>query len=204
MTDAQRATLLANARTHLERTTQGCVQYRQAGKGSEWKAALASLDALARDLAPPKPITPQLGPVVPGGVPVLDHDLTHATDGVPGYPAFDDGFGHVGMKVLAPETFKVTKLGQFVRRDGNPNGRSVYGTGASGIKWVFGHVENPPAIGATIKRGVAFCVISGNHESPHLHVGIDAQALIGHELLHHIDYTHGAPMIGAQLTKASL
>lgn len=204
MTDAQRAATLARARAALQRTTQGYTQFKQTGKGDAWKAALKELDTLAADLAPPKPKLPALGPVVVGGRTVLEQDLTHATDGVPGYPAFDDGFNHPGLAVIAPETFKVTKIGRFVRRDGTPDGKSVYGTGASGIRWVFGHLENVPAVGATVKANAKFATISPNHEQPHVHVGVNAKALIGHELAHHTNYTHGAATVGQQLAASLL
>lgn len=141
---------------------------------------------------------PSLGPVVFGGQSVLDHDLTHATGGLDGFPAFDDGF-QAGASVLAPEPLKVTGIGSARRRDGNPNGKSVHATGVSGIRYWFGHVENPRVTGSAIPKGERFAIVSGNHEMPHLHVGIDASALIGHELEHHTDYTHGGRTVGEQL-----
>lgn len=139
--------------------------------------------------------------MVRNGKPILEHDLTHATGGLPGYPAFDDGF-RAGRVVIAPEPMRITRHGRARRRDGNPNGQSVYATGSSGIRYWFGHVANPSPVGTTVKRGERFATISSNHEAPHLHVGIDARPLIGHELKHHTDYTHGAPTVGAQLTRA--
>jgi len=203
LTDRQRLNLLKKARRRLENTTQGFVDFAKTGKGSEWRSALEALDALAADLELEKPATPNvpaLGPVVKNGVSVLTHDLTHATDGVDNMPAFDEAVGSPGLAVIAPEGLTVTKIGRFVRRDGRPNGRSVYATGTSGINWVFGHVEGPPAVGATIRKGAEFCTISSNHEAPHLHCGIDARALTGGaDLEHHTNYTHGAPTVGVQL-----
>lgn len=147
----------------------------------------------------PKPTVPQLGPVTAGAPSVLLHDLTHATDGVPGFPAFDDAFGQPGKIVLAPEALTVTRLGHAVRRDGNPDGRIVYATGASRIRYCFVHLEDVPAVGTRIKSGGRIAVISANHEVPHLHVGIDARPLIGRELDHHTDYSHGGRTVGAQL-----
>lgn len=172
--------------------------------GPHYKAVLAQLDKLEEHFkTPPTSQVPLLGSVIVSGKSVLAQDLTHATDGVPLYPAFDDGIGHPGMPVIAPEAFTVTMIGRFVRRDGSPNGRSVYGNGISGLKWVFGHVESPPAIGAKIKKGAKFCTISPNHEMPHVHVGINAERLLGQgkELKHHTDYTHGAPLVGVQLAR---
>lgn len=144
---------------------------------------------------------PRLGPVCHRGTPVWAHDLTHATGGLPGFPAFDDCFA-AGTVCLAPEPMTVTAIGHAVRRDGRPNGRSVHATGASGIRYWFGHVAAPVPVGTHVARGQRFANVSANHESPHLHVGIDARALIGHELRHHTDYTHGAPTVGAQLRAA--
>jgi hypothetical protein len=36
---------------------------------------------------------------------------------------------------------------------------------------------------------------------PHVHLAIDARPLLGHHLISHTDYTHGAPTIGAQLAR---
>jgi hypothetical protein len=161
--------------------------------------ARASLDP------PPKPPKPKvdLGPVIKGGVPILQQDLTHETGGLTGFPAFDDGIGHPGMVVIAPETVTITGHGHAVRRDGTPNGLSLnLAVGASGIRYWIGHLENLAPIGAKVKKGGQLATISPNHEAPHVHVGIDAAGLIGHELLHHTDYTHGAPTVGAQLKAA--
>lgn len=161
---------------------------------------LELLEQLRRDLVPPPPPgAPNLGPVIAGGRSILLEDLTHATGGLPGFPAFDAGFGRPGVAVIAPERLTVTKIGRARRRDGSPNGRSVHATGASGLRYWFGHVEQPPAVGAELRKGARVALISANHEVPHLHVGIDARALIGHELEHHTDYTHGGPTLGAQL-----
>lgn len=195
MNDKQRAAVLAQARKHLERTTQG---YNTTG--SEWRAALAFLDKLEADLDP-KAKVPALGPVVTGGTSILLEDLTHATGGIPHYPAFDTGF-KAGARVIAPEALTVTNHGHAVRRDGTRNGRIVYATGASGLNYVFVHVEDPAAIGAKVRKGAKLAVVSANHEVPHLHVGIDAKPLIGKELEHHTDYTHGGKKLGVQLAQA--
>lgn len=161
----------------------------------------ALADALLGDYEPP-PAIPQLGPVVPGGMRVLDHDLTHATGGLPGFPAFDDGFS-AGQLVIAPEPVQVTQLGRARRRDGRPNGLSLWATGASGIVYWMGHVARPVTVGTRAKLGGRLAIVSANHESPHLHVGIDASALIGRELEHHTDYTHGGPTVREQLERAA-
>lgn len=142
----------------------------------------------------PKPAVPNLGPVYVGGQSILHHDLTHETDGLPGYPAFDDGWV-AGRQVIAPEDMVITRIGSA------QGGSSVYATGRSLMRYWFGHVALPSPLGP-VKKGRAFAVISSHESPPHVHVGIDAKPLIGHELIHHTDYSHGAPTVGAQLTKA--
>jgi hypothetical protein len=143
---------------------------------------------------------PDLGPVVAGGRSVLEQDLTHATDGLPGYPAFDDGF-RAGTVVIAPEPLTITRIGWTRRRDGRPNGRSVYARGEA-FDWWFGHLESPAPVGAHLRRGERVGVVSANHEAPHVHVGISAERLLGAELAHRTDYRHGAPSVGQQLREA--
>lgn len=149
---------------------------------------------------PPTRQIPDLGPVVVGGRPVLEHDLTHETDGLPGYPAFDDGF-RAGAVVVAPEPMTVTRIGWARRRDGRPNGRSVHARGEA-IDWWFGHVDDPAPVGARLGRGERLATVSGNHEVPHVHVGISTERLLGFELAHRRDYQHGAPTVGEQLRRA--
>lgn len=188
MDDRKRAALVRRALRLLERDRRA--------------DAVKVLAGLLRDLEPPAPSgAPALGPVVPGGRSILLEDLTHETGGLPGFPAFDAGFGHPGLAVLAPELLTVTKIGRAVRRDGSPDGKSVHATGRSGLRYWIGHVENVPAIGAKIAKGKRLATISPNHEVPHVHVGINADSVLGHELEHHTDYTHGAPTLGAQLAK---
>lgn len=188
MTDRKRAQLVKRARLLLQEDPP------KVGR------ALETLRVLLLDLDPPKPQgVPNLGPVIAGGQSILLEDFTHATSGVPFYPAFDTGVGHPGLAVIAPETVAVTKLGRFTRRDGTPDGRSVYADGRSGLRYVFGHLENVVANGTTIRKGGRVGVISANHEAPHLHLGIDARALLGRELDHHTDYTHGSTPLGEQL-----
>jgi peptidoglycan hydrolase-like protein with peptidoglycan-binding domain len=155
---------------------------------------------LFRPPAKPKVRVPDLGPVVPGGRSVLDHDLTHETKGLPGYPAFDDGF-RAGVVVIAPEPLVVTRIGTTVRRDGRRNGLAVYARGDA-LDWWFGHVDHPVPVGTRLERGARLAVVSANHESPHVHVGISAERLLGAELEHRRDYRHGAATVGAQLRRA--
>lgn len=200
LTDKQLLNAVRRLETHLHKTTEGYVGHKD---GVHWRNSTRELDALKTALKPPPPPNvPPLGPVVPGGRSVLDQDLTHATGGLPGYPAFDDAVGHPGMAVIAPEGLTVTRQSSARRRDGRPNGKAFYATGASGLKYWFGHVDAAPAVGTKFRKARRMAVISANHEAPHVHVGIDAQAVIGHELAHHTNYTHGAPTVGKQLAEA--
>ena len=196
MTDKQRLAKLRAAMATLKKTTHG---YTPAG--TFWHTAFDLLEELEADLAARPPV-PVLGPVVKGGQSVLRHDLTHATDGLPGYPAFDDGIGLPGAAVLAPEHLTVTRQSSARRRDGTPNGKAFYATGSSKLKYWFGHVDQAPPVGTKFLKGQKMVAISENHEAPHVHVGINAVDLIGHELAHHTNYTHGAPTVGVQLAKA--
>ena len=198
MTDKQRAALLAKARGHLARTQQGHVQYAKSGVGSEWKAADAALEKLAKDLA--GPTVPELGPVWVGGKSVLLQDLTHATSGIPLYPAFDDAFNQ-GRVVIAPEPLTVDKQ----LSSANP-GEAFYATGKSKIRYWFGHLDRNHPLGTKFAKGDAIGRVAANTVGggPHVHVGVNVELLLGagKELAHHTNYTHGAPTVGAQLAKA--
>lgn len=202
--DRKRLAKLRAAVVELKRTTEG---YRTAPTGIHWRRALARLDELERDLsAPAPPKVPALGPIVRGGAPLLEHDLTHRTDGLDAHgsvwPAFDDGIGRPGLVVIAPELVTITGHGRAVRRDGRPNGRSLdLAIGASGLEYWIGHLEQPAPVGSRVRKGARLGVISANHEAPHVHVAVNARPLLGRDLEHHTNYTHGAPRIGAQLRK---
>jgi hypothetical protein len=204
VTKKQQYTLLRKARTHLHNTRQGYLDWEQDKVGSEWKAAEAALAKLERDLKPEPAAA--LGPVSPGGASVLTQDLTHLTGGLDDYPAFDGVFD-AGGAVIAPEALTVTRQSSARRRDGRPNGKAFYATGASKLKYWFGHVDAAPAVNARFRKGQVMCKVSSNHEAPHLHVGIDAKALTGKRLLYGRtgngpDYTRGSPTVGAQLARA--
>lgn len=137
-----------------------------------------------------------LGPVWTGGVSVLDHDLTHATDGLPLYPAFDDAFVE-GREVIAPEPLLVFRVGTS-----NP-GHAFYATGTSGLRYWFGHLLASPKVGQRFVKGQKVGVVGPNTigGGPHVHVGVNVERIwgAGEELEHHTDYSHGAPTIGEQL-----
>jgi hypothetical protein len=161
-----------------------------------WKALMPHLTAAAKAMLPQKPVVPALGPVCKGGKSVLEHDCTHATGGIPLYPAFDDAFAQ-GVSIIAPEALTVT------RQSTSRPGKAFYATGKSGIRWWFGHLEVAPPVGKVFAKGTVVgrtCVntIGGG---PHVHVGVNVEALWGkgQELIHKMTYQHGAPTIGAQL-----
>jgi hypothetical protein len=138
----------------------------------------------------------KVGPVFNGGTSILKHDCTHATDGIPLYPAFDDAF-RTGTCIIAPEDLKIT------RASSARPGDACYADGASGLRYWFGHLAYAPAVGRSFKKGytigrVAYTNVGGG---PHVHVGVNVEKLwgSGRQLQHHTNYTHGAPLIGDQL-----
>jgi hypothetical protein len=143
-----------------------------------------------------QPAMPSLGPVWSGGWSVLEHDLTHATSGIPLYPAFDDAFVQ-GRTIIAPEEIKVTRASSS-----NP-GDAFYADGKSGLRYWFGHLSVAPPVGAKIAKGGYIGETCANSEGggPHVHVGVNVERLwgAGKEMAHHTNYTHGAPTIGDQL-----
>jgi hypothetical protein len=206
LTDKQRLALLQKARGHLARTTQGHVQYAKTKKGSEWKAADAALARLAADLRPKPTGWRSVGPVQPGGVSLLDMSLTHATSGIPLFPAVDTAWGGGGgVTVIAPERCVVDT------KDTNSSpGEALYLTGASKLRLWIGHLDRDWPLGHRFKKGEVIgktLPIPGS--SDHAHWGVNAEALLGKgkQLLYGEtgrgpDYTLGSPTIRAQLTKA--
>lgn len=147
------------------------------------------------------PADTTIGPVWKGGQSLLDHDLTHATDGLALYPAFDDGFSE-GLPIIAPEALIVT------RPSHSRPGLAFYATGRSRLQFWFGHLDRSHAAGARFKRGQMIGRVAPNTigGGPHVHVGVNVELLLGQgeELLHHTNYTHGAPTIREQLARADL
>lgn len=140
---------------------------------------------------------PDLGPIYRGGRSLLLQDLTHETGGVPGYPAFDDGW-KAGRAVIAPERILVTQ------QSGAQGGDAFYCRGDSTIEYWIGHVVTAPATGTRFRKGATLGTIANipyYDGGPHVHTGIDAKPLIGHELVHKTNYTHGAPTVGEQIRK---
>ncbi len=161
-----------------------------------WKVLLPHMSLAAKAKLPQKPVVPNLGPIVAGGQSVLDHDCTHETDGIDLYPAFDDAFGQ-GRSIIAPEALHVT------RSSSSRPGLAFYATGASGIRYWFGHLDRTHYAGQTFTKGQLVGKTVANHigGGPHCHVGVNVEQLWGKgkQLLHHTNYTHGAPTIRAQL-----
>lgn len=161
-----------------------------------WAALLPHIPAEGKLMLPQKPVLPDLGPVTPGGKSVLAHDLTHATDGIPYYPAFDEAFW-VGAPIIAPEDLTVT------RPSSSRPGQAFYATGVSSIRFWFGHLDRTHPAGVRFGKGQLVGRVAPNHVGggPHCHVGVNVELLWGpgRQLAHHTNYTHGAPTVGAQL-----
>jgi hypothetical protein len=138
----------------------------------------------------------ELGPVWRGGKPILEHECTHPTSGVPLYPAFDDAF-KAGCEIVAPEDLVVT------RDSSSRPGDAFRATGQSGIKYWFGHLVRAPAVGTRFRKGETMGVVLDHNVGggPHVHVGINIEDVVGkgQELKHGLHYTFGAGRIGDQL-----
>jgi hypothetical protein len=190
VTDKQRVALLDSAIKELKQTTKG-----YSASGPHWREAMERLERLRRDLTP----LPDLGPMWSGGKSILDHDLTHATAGIALYPAFDDAFNQ-GRVIIAPEPLVV-----IPPSTGSHPGRAFYARGRSRLKYWFGHLDRSQPIGTSFAKGAAIGRVAANNVGggPHVHVGVNIEELAGdgRQLLHHTNYTHGAPTIGAQLKK---
>jgi hypothetical protein len=190
VTDKQRVALLDSAIRELKETTKG-----YSAAGPHWKEAMERLERLRRDLSP----LPDLGPVWAGGKSVLEHDLTHKTSGINLYPAFDDAFNQ-GRVVIAPEPLVVV-----LPATGSVPGKAFYARGRSRLHYWFGHLDRSHPPGTSFAKGAAVGRVAANSigGGPHVHVGINIEELAGdgRQLLHHSDYTHGAPTVGAQLKK---
>lgn len=149
----------------------------------------------------PDPV-PSLGPLYMGGASVLNHSLTHNTDGIPSFPAYDDGW-IAGRTVLAVEDMLV----DTEHTSSNP-GSAFYATGQSKIRYWYGHLTDSPPLGREFKKGDQVGrIYNQGSEKSHIHLGINAEPLIDHSLLygangHGPDYTYGSPTVGAQLSEA--
>jgi hypothetical protein len=214
MNDQERLRLLRNAIDRLEKTGQGFVQAQKAiNTHGHWKAAMQILRALEEDLAPappppppPPPKVPALGPVFAGDKSLLQCSPTHDTSGLGLYSAFDSGWKK-GLLVLAPEAMTVT------RHSGTASGGfSVYATGVSGLLYYFQHMESAgrAPVGRAVAKGGKIGVLGDfvGARVPHLHLGINIEALAGKGKQLKFgktgtgpSYTVGSPDIGAQLAQ---
>lgn len=173
-----------------------------------WDVLWQYLDAYRKSLyiawkppvKPPPIVVPDLGPLYNGGSSVLYHQLTHNTDGIPYYPAYDDGWVG-GMNVLAVEDMIVSKA------SGSTPGDAFYAVGKSKLAYWYGHLITAPSVGRTFRKGEYVGRIYYQGSKSHVHLGIDARPLIGHTLLygatgHGPDYSFGSPPVGTQLKEA--
>jgi hypothetical protein len=166
-----------------------------------WTELLRFIPPKGKALLPQKQYVPNLGPTTPGGKSVLLQDCTHATAGVPLYPAFDDAFFQ-GATVIAPEDLVVTRSSSS-----NP-GLAFYATGNSKLRYWFGHLDRTHAAGTRFRKGDAVGRVARNSVGggPHVHVGVNVELVWGQgkQFVHRTDYTHGAPTIGNQLLRHNL
>lgn len=186
--------LIDKAVAELKWTKLGYTQLKPPPTG-HWAKALKLLGQARDEAGPPTHGKILLGPVIAGHPSLLQQDLTHATDGLSGYPAYDD-LAKAGTAVIAPEDLTVTRWGSA------QGGEAMYCRGASGLLYWFGHVDYRKPVDAKVKKGAKVASVSKHHAEPHVHVGIDGRAVIGHEFEHHVNYTHGSPTVGVQLAKA--
>lgn len=203
MNDNQRLELLRSLKKDAMATKQGFVQWDENHSGTHWRDWLRKMEKLEEDLLP-DPL-PALGPVRRGGKGLLTYQLTHNTDGIPLYPAFDDNWG-LGTISIAPEA--LTIIAPYT--SSNP-GAACYALGASKIKYWIGHLTRSPKIGTRFVKGQEIGRSVAQSGAEHTHWGINAEAFLGkgHQLRYGRngngpDYTYGSPAIGVQLRDALL
>lgn len=149
----------------------------------------------------PDPV-PDLGSLYIGGASALNHSLTHRTSGITEegsvWPAYDDGWVY-GRTVLAVEHITVYK------QSGSAGGDAVFCQGASKLHYWYGHLAVAPATGRSFSKGERVGTIANLTAAqgyPHVHLGINARPLIGHDFIHNTNYQPGAPTVGSQLREA--
>ena len=196
MTEKQRLVLINEAIAELKLTKEGYP--KKLVPGTHWAKAMPKLNKLAQDFKPDPIVVPNLGPVWSGGKSVLLHDLTHATSRISRFPAFDDAFEQ-GTVILACEDMEV-----YDDSSSNP-GEAFYTLGKSKLRYWYGHLDRSHPVHTKFRKGDAVGRVCANNigGGPHVHVGINIELLVGagKELLHHTNYTHGAPLVGVQLKK---
>lgn len=168
----------------------------QATLDALWQYADSYSKWVYRLYVPPKPgaKVPQLGPLVAGGVALLNQRLTHITDGIPHYPAIDAGW-IVGLDALAVEEMTVTRASSANVAD------ACFTKGKSGIEYWYGHLVVCPPVGTHLMMGAKIGDIAVHPNGAHVHMGMDARALTGgKDLLY--GYGPDVPTVGAQLKQA--
>jgi hypothetical protein len=136
-----------------------------------------------------------------GGASVLNHQLTHRTDGIDFFPAYDDGWV-AGRTVLAVEDFIID-----AHQTSSSPGEAFYATGKSKIRYWYGHLTSQPSFGREFEKGEPVGRIFNQGSRSHVHLGVDARTLIGHPMSYGRDgngppYSYGSPTVGAQLREA--
>lgn len=157
---------------------------------------------LLPQLTPWVPTLLKVGPVMAGGKSLLDHQLTHATSGIPLFPAFDTAF-YPNRLILAPEDLIVD-----TRLTSSMPGSAIYTTGKSGLRYWFGHLDRSHPLGTKFLKGqpLGKTIITEVGGGPHVHVGVNCEKLMGtsRQFLYGKNgdgppYTYGAPSIRTQL-----
>jgi hypothetical protein len=196
--DAQRLELLRSLKRDAMATKQGFQEWDENHVGTHWRDWLRKMERLEKDLLP-DPL-PALGPVRRGGKSLLAYQLTHNTDGIALYPAFDDNWG-LGTISIAPEPLVVVSP----YTSANP-GAAFYAKGSSGIHYWIGHLTKSPRVGTRFTKGQEIGRSVAQAGAEHTHWGINVEAIIGagKQLGYGRtgkgpDYTYGAPAIGVQL-----
>lgn len=190
---------------HLDGRKRGKRPFSQDDLDFLWPYADQYAKWVYRLYRPPNPL-PDLGPVQPGGVSLLDMSLTHDTSRIPLFPAVDTAWGGGGgVTVIAPEDCVVD-----TKDTSAGPGEAVYLTGASKLRHWVGHLDRDWPLGHRFRKGdVIGTTLPIPGKSDHAHWGVNAEALLGKgkELKWGRTgkgprYTLGAPTIREQLTKA--
>ena len=195
MTDAERLALLTSAMNELKLTTDGFDDF-----GGHWQDAWPKLQKLHTDLKPrPKPGWANVGSVTKPGASLLDMSLTHATAGIPLFPAVDLAWG-AGVPMYAPEGLTVD-----TKDTSASPGEAFYATGVSGLRYWIGHIDRDWPIGKKLSKGSLIGRTINQAGTDHGHVGVNAEKYLGRgrqlkygRTGNGPDYTTGSPRIRTQ------
>jgi len=136
--------------------------------------------AKIKKLGPFKPATvkiPNWGAIVPGGASLLDHDMTHLTDGLK-WPAVDAGW-ETGKPVLAHADCEV-----YDNTSSSQGGNAFYIIDEYDCKHWVAHITKVPKLNKSFSKGDEMTNISSDHDRPHVHWATDTTALIKKQLLY--------------------